>query len=362
MNNLTAGTYKFGVGYGVCSFELDGTESISDIVSVLDGAKFEYCVRYGSNSGSGNAIPNCVDSSYNAKPYYVSLEFVDSVLEYSDLQAMFGNGTDLETTDKIMYFKYVTDSSGRLGLSFGKAENTTQDQLNHITETPADIISNGEMIFWLDDESDEKLRNFDYSQADPDMGNYLEFVHGDSIIKMDIGCQGNTTLDNLYRALGVKEPEAGYTSPANIAGLNIRFNGNDSELSNGYCPAWIDVKGVSFEDTGYMDKVKEEWLENIPTKNVWIQSGCDAGDGICLEFDGMSTGVLGIHDLSVLTEEGANEGNIVENTTAAESRIRDTDMASAMVEFSKNNILMQAGQSMLAQANQSTQGVLSLLQ
>ena len=58
----------------------------------------------------------------------------------------------------------------------------------------------------------------------------------------------------------------------------------------------------------------------------------------------------------------ANLDNVVENTTAAESRIRDTDMAEEMVEYSKNNILAQAGQSMLAQANQSTQGILSLLQ
>ena len=56
-----------------------------------------------------------------------------------------------------------------------------------------------------------------------------------------------------------------------------------------------------------------------------------------------------------------NLDNVVENTTAAESQIRDTDMASTMVEYTKNNILQQAGQSMLAQANQSTQGVLSLL-
>ena len=57
----------------------------------------------------------------------------------------------------------------------------------------------------------------------------------------------------------------------------------------------------------------------------------------------------------------ANLDNVAENTQSAESRIRDTDMASEMVEYSKNNILAQAGQSMLAQANQSTQGVLSLL-
>ena len=57
----------------------------------------------------------------------------------------------------------------------------------------------------------------------------------------------------------------------------------------------------------------------------------------------------------------ANLDTTSENTSSAESRIRDTDMADEMVEYSKNNILAQAGQSMLAQANQSTQGVLSLL-
>ena len=58
----------------------------------------------------------------------------------------------------------------------------------------------------------------------------------------------------------------------------------------------------------------------------------------------------------------ANLDTSSENTSAAESRIRDTDMAKEMVTYSKNNILAQAGQSMLAQANQSTQGALSLLQ
>ena len=57
----------------------------------------------------------------------------------------------------------------------------------------------------------------------------------------------------------------------------------------------------------------------------------------------------------------ANLDTVSENTSAAESRIRDTDMAKMMVDYSKNNILAQAGQSMLAQANQLNQGVLSLL-
>lgn len=58
----------------------------------------------------------------------------------------------------------------------------------------------------------------------------------------------------------------------------------------------------------------------------------------------------------------ANLDNVVENTTSAEAAIRDTDMASQMVEYSNNQILAQAGQAMLAQSNQATSGVLSLLQ
>ena len=56
-----------------------------------------------------------------------------------------------------------------------------------------------------------------------------------------------------------------------------------------------------------------------------------------------------------------NLDNVVENTTAAESQLRDTDMAKEMVAYSNANILQQAGQSMLAQTNQSNQGVLSLI-
>ena len=57
-----------------------------------------------------------------------------------------------------------------------------------------------------------------------------------------------------------------------------------------------------------------------------------------------------------------NLDNVAENTQAAESRIRDTDMAAEMVQYSNNQILAQAGQAMLAQANQANQGVLALLQ
>ena len=129
--------------------------------------------------------------------------------------------------------------------------------------------------------------------------------------------------------------------------------------------------------------------------NLHVGADADSTNKITVDIDAMSSAGLGIKGINVSTEQSAtysidaiadaisqvssqrsalgavqnrlehtinNLDNVVENTTSAESRIRDTDMAEEMVNYSKNNILAQAGQSMLAQANQSTQGVLSLLQ
>lgn len=129
--------------------------------------------------------------------------------------------------------------------------------------------------------------------------------------------------------------------------------------------------------------------------NLHVGADADMTNKISVDIDSMSAAGLGIKNISVSTEQDAtyaidaiadaittvssqrsalgavqnrlehtinNLDNVVENTTSAESRIRDTDMAEEMVTYSKNNILAQAGQSMLAQANSSNQGVLTLLQ
>jgi flagellin-like hook-associated protein FlgL len=130
--------------------------------------------------------------------------------------------------------------------------------------------------------------------------------------------------------------------------------------------------------------------------NLHVGADADMTNKITVDIDSMSAAGLGVKGLNVADDTGVaatyaidaiadavskvsaqrsalgavqnrlehtinNLDNVVENTTSAESRIRDTDMAEEMVEYSKNNILAQAGQSMLAQANQSNQGVLSLL-
>jgi flagellin len=157
---------------------------------------------------------------------------------------------------------------------------------------------------------------------------------------------------------------------------------------------------------GTFDANAEKWSFQITEGKVEVNQGlqmglhvgadADATNKITFNIDTMNSAGLGIKDLNLVDSTGAkatyaidaisdaiskvsaqrsslgavqnrlehtinNLDNVVENTTSAESQIRDTDMAEEMVEYSKNNILSQAGQSMLAQANQSNQGVLSLL-
>ena len=132
-------------------------------------------------------------------------------------------------------------------------------------------------------------------------------------------------------------------------------------------------------------------------KGMTLQIGANEGQTMSFSIDDMSAKSLGVdgNKVDLATQSGAQKATTTidaaikkvsaqrsklgavqnrlehtianldtasENTQTSESRIRDTDMAEEMVAYSKNNILLQAGQSMLAQANQSNQGVLSLLQ
>ena len=104
---------------------------------------------------------------------------------------------------------------------------------------------------------------------------------------------------------------------------------------------------------------------NIGVSGLSVSSNVKAGEAmskIQLAIQSVSSQRSKLGAIQNRLEHTINNLNTTsENTQSAESRIRDTDMASEMVEYSKNNILQQAGQSMLAQANQANQGVLSLL-
>ena len=125
----------------------------------------------------------------------------------------------------------------------------------------------------------------------------------------------------------------------------------------------ISIKAMNAAGLG-ISKLKDPSLDKTSTDTLATQAGAKSAISLITkaiaQVSSQRSSLGAIQNR--LEHTIKNLDNIVENTTAAESAIRDTDMASAMVKYSTQNILAQAGQSMLAQANQSTQGVLSLLQ
>ena len=143
-------------------------------------------------------------------------------------------------------------------------------------------------------------------------------------------------------------------------------------------------KGLGDEDAF----LTQNWYDSVnSTGGMKLQIGANEGQTLSFNIGDMSAAALGVSGNSIRVDDQdkasssitaidaaiekvskqrehtiANLDTSAENLQTAESRIRDVDMAAEMVEYSKNNILSQASQSMLAQANQATQGVLSLLQ
>ena len=179
-------------------------------------------------------------------------------------------------------------------------------------------------------------------------------------------------------------------------------NGTQTTADRGYINQEVQALVSEIDRVASTTTFNEKNLLNGKFKNVGLQVGAEANQLITLNITGMSAKGIGLVDnatygsitvgggtgvnaqkaisiikdaLAMVSSQRADLGavqnrlehtiknldNVVENTTSAESSIRDTDMATEMVRYSNNNILAQAGQSMLAQANQANQGVLSLL-
>jgi len=179
-------------------------------------------------------------------------------------------------------------------------------------------------------------------------------------------------------------------------------NGTQTTADRGYINQEVQALVSEIDRVASTTTFNEQNLLNGNFKNVGLQVGAESNQLITLNITGMSAKGIGLVDnatygsitvgggtgvhaqkaisiikaaLSEVSRQRADLGavqnrlehtiknldNVVENTTSAESSIRDTDMATEMVKYSNNNILAQAGQSMLAQANQANQGVLSLL-
>ena len=180
-------------------------------------------------------------------------------------------------------------------------------------------------------------------------------------------------------------------------GLKIDLTGAKTVATSAittYKGETLNIGGFQFNETWGNAATGETTVLNVSDNAVKFQIGANSNQNTSLSVNDMSSTALGVNALIVTTQTGANIsittidtaistvsaersklgamqnrlehtinnlGTTSENLSASESRVRDVDMAKEMMEFTKNNILSQAAQAMLAQANQQPQGVLQLL-
>ncbi|MBQ7679157.1 MAG: flagellar hook protein [Butyrivibrio sp.] len=164
-------------------------------------------------------------------------------------------------------------------------------------------------------------------------------------VSVTSGTQASGAGNNIYRFSITKQ----YATVAKDLGLALHV-GADADNTN---KIMVNIEAMTSKNLGVQGLNVADTTGNAATYAI------DAIEGAIKQVSAQRSALGAVQNR--LEHTIKNVDNVVENTTAAESRIRDTDMASEMVTYSKNNILAQAGQSMLAQANQSNQGVLSLL-
>ncbi len=276
--------------------------------------------------------------------------------------------------DEIFDVTFVTDDTPSSASNLGDAYHTTE---HHIYTINISQCKNG---------SDVVDAIYDY------IGNHLPYQRIDS------------NLDPTYGDLRVSHSN----NLAKVDSSKLAIYANRTVLSYGYYSvegfATAEEAANQYPISGYEkeDIAGKIFCSNLsgiqpsaPIIDFRIQCSGEPTDAEFVKTYKMNSGVLGIESLDVSTQKAATNAidkissaismisaqradigavqnrlehaynsnlNTSENTQAAESKIRDTDMAKEMVAYSNRNILIQAGQAMLSQANQSQQGVLSLLQ
>ena len=343
----------------------------------------------------------------------------------SDLQKVLNNaakeagvkGTVTVEAKAAGVLKYTSDNTGSTS-SFGFVGTDATTVSTTKTEPATD--SWGATLMGTNDKNTAKTQDAEmkFNSTVAANSNFTMTINGTEV-KAEIGTEINesttlsaaaTTLQtSVQAAVGAYNTAMGYTATdteylkntdftveANKDGsLSVKYNGSNKNVDFSF--GEYTSGGDTTTTATKLGLVNKQSAAATQSKGVKLQIGANEGQTMEFTIDDMSAAALGVDgkkvDLS--NQDGASEATTTidaaikkvsaqrsqlgavqnrlehtinnldtaaENTQTAESRIRDTDMAEEMVNYSKNSILAQAGQSMLAQANQANQGVLTLLQ
>ena len=363
---ISAGTYSFTHNGVTMSLEVEESASMEDVVGNLNGAGYTTKISSSGETSHVGNIYGVFSRGYFAghgksenSTFRVEAEGDDLVL-YTGL-------TDSDGNEQ----RFVCDLKENFGVS---KMNDPLLELNTLAFKRTDI----DRYYYI------SLSNWKGFQP----VNGMEGLEGITALDIQNNMDGLSLNVHDYTE-NYQESTGSYSRTINkerhfMLNIEIQDKNVTLEIDKVFSP---DYKGRQL--------TPEERISAEGDKEIWIQSGAEAGDGMYLTFGRMDTNILNINGMDVTTQSGADDAiekskdainilngirsnigaqqnrlehtirhqeNTIENTQRAESLIRDTDMATEMMNFSAANIIQQAGQSMLTQANQSNQGVLSLLQ
>ena len=316
------------------------------------------------------------------------------------------DGTAVFQMDELNYGDSVT--IGGKNYTIGKSNTELKNMID--TEKAGSVTIDGETYTW--DANGTNIKDSE-SNAVADVNTLLGKIKGGSSVTI-AGKSYTAMVDAAGGADGIDDVDSTIITESAIAvGNVVKFtpdggaetawnvahdstvDGSTAITATKAAELANEAQGTTAKGSFKITKATSE-VANTLSFNLHVGADADMTNKINVNIETMNSSYLGIKDINVSDDSGKaatyaidaiadavakvssqrsalgavqnrlehtinNLDNVVENTTSAESRIRDTDMAEEMVEYSKNNILAQAGQSMLAQANQSTQGVLSLL-
>ena len=401
-NNET--TYQYGTSEGtVASSKITSGVSINYDAAIVSNRDFESAdtsyIKASPTNYSNFIMPTSDDDKFIFK---FEMEGIGGVTATSYSLSYTSNDREEDRRDIFWRgYNYVQGSNGRTTEVYSSPPNpydhtrvitisepnATLGGLKNIFNKPENGLQNGQGINYsryggtitmrLNLTSDTPYQN------DPNLGNQTSV----GSMTITINTSSSDTVDTIVDAV------------RSLGGIDIANNNSAGNTDTGqastmpYYSRWYSRTGTSVN-------VPEHTITHESVRHkieVPIQAGTYKGESaeINIVYDYLDAEILGITDVNTLTRESSLEAidkigkaidivvdqrsqfgayqnrlehaqkindNSAENTEYAESVIRDTDMAAEMVKFSKENILSQAGQSMLAQANQNRQGILSLLQ
>lgn len=338
------------------------TQQVTAVIPENPAQEKKYNISYSFSNLSDNANV-ALDFMFHADTAYNNNDFCEGYF----INDGNGNGNRLDKT--CMFTDSGDWSSSLVGDTTENIINSLPDSFSIIDVDNALAFS--EKISFVQGFGPNAISMGVYSQIyDWDYYNRLNTDLGQNAIERDLG----------FSLLWNQDINAGGTMQVSF-NYGIIASENDDNLAN-----------VSINKS---PTVIGEERPHYGTKSLWIQTGYEKGSGLWLEIDEMNTEVLEIDKLDLTTLEGAadantrikdalsnlalsrskigaqqnrlehtaaNEENISEQVSGAESSIRDTDLSSEMVRYSSLSILLQMGQSMIAEANQRIDKILTVLQ